>query len=79
MSDKLIHINDEQFEAEVIKSDKPVLVDFWAPWCGPCRMVGSYLEDLAEELPNVKFVKVDIDENSANAATVRLALFLKMN
>ena len=68
MSDKLIHINDEQFEAEVIKSDKPVLVDFWASWCGPCRMVGTYLEDLAEELPDVKFVKVDIDENSTNAA-----------
>ena len=72
MSDKLIHINDEQFEAEVIKSDKPVLVDFWAPWCGPCKMLGPVLEkinDIDIIKVNVdKFVKVDIDENSANAA-----------
>ena len=67
MSDKIIHLNDDQFENEVINSDKPVLVDFWATWCGPCRMVGPIIEDLAEEMSEVKFCKVDIDKNSGYA------------
>lgn len=62
------HITDDEYENAVIKSDKPVLVDFWAPWCGPCRMVGPLIEDLSEQMPEVKFCKVDIDENSAWAA-----------
>ena len=67
MSDKIIHLNDDQFENEVINSDKPVLVDFWATWCGPCRMVGPIIEDLAEEMSEVKFCKDDIDKNSGYA------------
>ncbi|MBO6257734.1 MAG: thioredoxin [Succinivibrio sp.] len=67
MSDKIIHLNDDQFENEVINSDKPVLVDFWATWCGPCRMVGPIIEELAEEMSEVKFCKVDIDKNSGYA------------
>ncbi|NLK84645.1 MAG: thioredoxin [Aeromonadales bacterium] len=67
MSDKVLHINDEQFDHEVLNSDKPVLVDFWANWCGPCKMIGPFIEELAEELPDVKFVKVDIDQNSTVA------------
>ena len=68
MSEKVLHIDDSQFEEEVLKSDKPVFVDFWAQWCGPCKMVGPIVEELAEEMENVKFVKVDIDQNQASAA-----------
>ena len=67
MSDKVLHIDDSQFENEVLKSDKPVLVDFWAQWCGPCKMVGPFIEELADEMDNVKFVKVDIDKSQEYA------------
>lgn len=58
------HITDADFEQEVIKADIPVLVDFWAPWCGPCHMVAPMLEELAQELNGkVKIVKMNVDEN----------------
>ncbi|MDT7943144.1 MAG: thioredoxin [Dehalococcoidia bacterium] len=61
---KPLDVSDAQFEAEVLKSPLPVLVDFWAPWCGPCRMVAPIVEELAEEYHGrVKFVKVNTDEN----------------
>ena len=57
-------VTDQSFENDVLKSDKPVVVDFWAEWCGPCKMIGPSLEELAEELgEQVTIAKVDIDEN----------------
>ena len=56
------HINKENFEAEVLKSEKPVLLDFWAPWCGPCRMVGPILDEIAEENEHIKVCKVNVEE-----------------
>lgn len=59
---------DQNFEAEVIKNDKPTLVDFWAPWCGPCQMMGPIIEELAKDLEGkVKVGKLNVDENPVTA------------
>ena len=64
MSDNVKHFSDADFQTEVLDSELPVLVDFWAPWCGPCRMVAPIVEELSAEYDGrVKFVKLNTDEN----------------
>lgn len=66
MSDKIIHLTDDTFESEVINSDGPVLVDYWADWCGPCKMIAPILDEIADEYADrVKIAKLNIDENPA--------------
>jgi thioredoxin 1 len=69
MAKNVMEVSDGTFQDEVLNADKPVLVDFWAPWCGPCRMVGPVVEELSEEMDGtVKFTKLNVDDNQTTAA-----------
>lgn len=64
MSDKIVHVTDDDFETEVLKSSEPVLVDYWAEWCGPCKMIAPVLDEIAGEYQGrVKIAKLNIDDN----------------
>ncbi len=64
MADGILELEDGSFEAEVLKSEKPVLVDFWAPWCGPCKAIAPVVEDLAKHYAGkIKFAKCNVDNN----------------
>jgi len=64
VSDKIVHVTDDNFESEVLQSSEPVLVDYWAEWCGPCKMIAPVLDEIAGEyLGRVKIAKLNIDDN----------------
>ena len=64
MSDKIVHVSDATFDQEVLNSELPVLVDFWAEWCGPCKMIAPVLDELADQFDGkLKIAKVDVDAN----------------
>ena len=67
-----ISVNKNNFNQEVLNSDKPVLMDFWAPWCGPCRMVGPLVEEIAKERSDIKVVKINVDEEQELAMQFRV-------
>lgn len=68
----VLHVTKETFQKEVLQSEKTVLLDFFAPWCGPCRMLSPVLDEIAHERPDVKVVKINVDEEQELAAQYRV-------
>ena len=68
MSDNIVHTNDSNFDTDVVNSDKPALVDFWAEWCGPCKMIAPFIDEVADEYAGkLAVVKLNVDENPNTA------------
>jgi len=73
VNDKIVHTNDENFEADVLNSDKTVLLDFWAEWCGPCKMIAPLLDEAADQYADkLKVAKINIDENPNTPAKYQI-------
>jgi thioredoxin 1 len=72
MADTVTDVTDDNFQAQVIESETATLVDFWAPWCGPCRVVGPVLEEIASERDDLRVVKLNVDENQQTAASFQV-------
>ncbi|GBD45371.1 thioredoxin [Thermoleophilum album] len=68
MAGSIKDVTDATFQVDVLEASKPVLVDFWAPWCGPCRVIAPHLEELANERDDIEIVKLNVDENPQTAA-----------
>jgi thioredoxin len=68
MAGEIVEVTDSNFQAEVLESETAVLVDFWAPWCGPCRVIAPSLEEINDERDDLRVVKLNVDENQQTAA-----------
>jgi len=68
VSEKILEVSDATFEREVLQAESPVVIDFWAPWCGPCRAMEPVFDELAEQHTNVKFTKLNVDDNMQTSA-----------